>query len=508
VNNNLISLMIFAPFVGAVLQIFFPGGAGARNTRVANWIALTASLVGAFCAIAIALELQDLGPVADAAIGAAHPWIGSYAITYDVAVDGVNVLLVLLVAMIFPILIASEWNQKNGRPGFHALLLILQTAFFGTLCAQDVFVLFFFWALSALPFYFLIGIWGGKGREKAASHSIVMSSIGSAFVFGALILVYCSADPQSFSIKELVGAKLGTRMLDIGGNEFSVAPVAFILLSIGLAMRTPIWPFHGWVTEVAKEAPASVFVAFCGVSVPVTTYVFVKLCYPLFPETLGESARWIQVIGVLNLLICGVSALAQKELRMLMAYLCLSEVGLILLGVGSMNSAGMVGVSYQQLVLGLGLAGFGLFTGVIENRVGHDRFIDAEGGRALGGLVTRAPAITLFSGVLIASLLGFPGLGGFVGHSLLVIGSYSISPALVLLIGGAFLLSVYCLFNMYKMVFLGNEEQSTAGFVDLNAREKAYLLPLMIALLVCGLYPKPFIEIVRPAVLTLLSMVK
>jgi len=419
-----------------------------------------------------------------------------------------------LVALVFPILVAAEWNRKFGRRGMHGLLLVLQTAFFGTLCAQDIFVLFFFWALTSLPFYFLIAIWGGKDRERAASHSIVASSVGNALVFAALILVYYAVDPHSFSLHELAGAKLSLKALDIGGAHFLVGPAAFVLVGLGLALRAPIWPLHGWFTEVAREAPASVFVAFCGVSVPIATYVFVKLCYTLFPDTLGSSVRWIEVVGLLNLILCGLSAIAQKELRMLMAFLCLSEIGLVLLGVGSLSSAGIVGATYQELVLGLGLVGFGLFIGIVEDRLGHDRFVEPGGKRALGGLISAAPAISMFCGVFVASLLGFPGLGGFVGESMLVIGSYSISPVVVLMIGAALLLCIYGLFNMYKLVFLGTGSGSqsggvgTAAFEDLNLRERSYLVPLLLALLVCGLYPKPFIEMVRPAVLTLLSMVK
>ena len=515
-NNRLISVMIFAPLIGAFLQAFMPRSSSASSgvgesgdTHFGKWIALGSSLVGSLCAVAISIALAAQGP--DASIGVSHPWVGSYAITYDVSVDGLNVLLVLLVAIIFPILVAAEWNQKFGRRGMHGLLLVLQTALFGTLCAQDIFVLFFFWALSALPFYFLIGIWGGKNRERAASHAIVVNSIGNALLFAALILVYYSVDPHSFSLKELAGVKLGTKILDIGGFEFSVGPAAFLLTSLGLALRAPIWPFHGWFIEVAKEAPASVFVALCGVSVPVAAYVFVKLCYPLFPDTLGESVRWLQIIGILNLLVCGISALAQTELRTLIAFFCLSEIGLILLGVASLSSVGIVGATYQELVLGLGLAGFGLFTGIIEDRLGHDRFVDLDGKRVLGGLVWQAPAISMFSGILMGSLLGFPGLGGFVGRSMLVIGSYSIHPVFVVLISAALLLGVYCLFNMYKLVFLGTAEEgphSGSVFADLSLRERSYLVPLILALLLTGLYPKPFVEMVRPAVLTLLSMVK
>jgi NADH-quinone oxidoreductase subunit M len=495
--------MIFAPMIGALLQAFLPKESGSRG--IGRWVALGSGLVGSLCAILLSFSLQAQGP--DAQIGVSYPWVGSYAITYDVSIDGLNVLLVLLVALIFPILIAAEWDRKQGARGMHGLLLVLQTAFFGALCAQDMFVQFFFWTMSTLPFYFLIGIWGGQNRERAASHTIVANSIGSAFIFAALILVYYSVDPHSFSFHELVGSKLSAKMFDLGGLEFSVGPVAFVLISIGLALRTPIWPFHGWFIEVAQEAPPSVFVALCAVSVPVATYIFVKLCYTLFPETLGEYVRWIQLVGLVNLLVCGITAVAQKDLRRLMAFLCLSEVGLIFLGVGSLNSIGIVGAAYQQLVLGMGLAGFGLFTGIIETRVGHDRFADADGKRVLGGLVSRAPTISLLSGVLMASLLGFPGLGGFVGHAMIVIGSYAIHPVVVLFVGAALLLGIYCLFNMYKLVFLGTGEPD-AVFADLNLRERAYLAPVILGLLLFGLYPKPFIEMVRPAVLTLLSTIK
>lgn len=496
--------MIFAPLVGALLQALLPQPKSGEEGPSFRWVALGSSLIGSLVAIALSFGLQGQGP--DASIGVSHPWVGSYAISYDVAIDGLNVLLVLLVALVFPILVAAEWNQKSGRRGIQGLLLVLQTAFFGAICAQDIFVQFFFWAMSSLPFYFLIGIWGGKGRERAASHGIAASSLGNAFLFAALILVYYSVDPHSFSLHDLAGAKLSAKNLDIGGFELSVGPVAFVLVSLGLALRAPIWPFHGWFTEAAREAPASVFVALAGVSVPVATYIFVKLCYTLFPETLADSARWIEGIALVNLILFGVSAIAQTRLRMLMAFLCLSEVGMILLGVGSLSSAGIVGVTYQQMVLGIGLTGFGLLIGIIEERVDHDNFSDPAGKRVIGGLVTQAPIASLFAGVLLASLLGFPGLGGFVGHALLVIGSYSVHPAIVIFIGAALLMGVYYLFNMYKQVFLGGAEQPS--FKDLSFRERSYLMPLAMALLFCGLYPKPLIEVVRPAALTLLSMVK
>jgi NADH-quinone oxidoreductase subunit M len=357
----------------------------------------------------------------------------------------------------------------------------------------------------------LIGIWGSKGREVAAFRSIVSAAIGNALFFGALVLVYYSVDPHTFSLHDLATAKLAGHTFQFLGHDFSVATVAFALVSGGLALRAPIWPLHGWFTSVAEEAPPSVFVALSAVSVPAAAYIFVRVCFSLFPETVAELADGIVVVGVANLIMGGICAAAQRGLRLLLAFVCLSEVGLILIGIGSMSSPGVVGAVYQQFAVGLGIAGFGLFSGIMADRTGRSRFLTDEGEAGFGGIATRAPAMALVAGVVVASLLGFPGSTGFVGHALLMIGSYTVHPAAVILAGASLLLATYYLFGMYRYVFLGSESKADGGlggFADLTMRERAYLVPLVGCLLFFGLYPKPLIELVRPTVLTLLSTLK
>jgi NADH-quinone oxidoreductase subunit M len=495
---HLITLMLLLPFAGALLQ--------APARLPSRWIALGASLAGSLCGVFLVASMRGQTPeLQDKEL---IPWIGSYAISYDMGVDGLNALLVLLVSIVFPLLIAAEWKQRPGNRGMHGLLLILQASLAGAVCAQDLFLLFFFWALSALPFYFLIGIWGGEKRESAAFRSIVAASIGNALLFAALILVYYSVDPHTFSLQELAGGKLAGKTFRFLGNELAVSSVAFGLIGAGLALRAPVWPFHGWFTHVAEEAPPSVFVAQAAVSVPVAAYVFVRLAYSLFPETVVQWADAIVVVGALNLVMGGLCATAQRGLNLLLAFLCLGEVGLILMGIGSLNSAGVVGALFQVLSLGLGVAGFGLFSGLMADRTGRTRFLADDGSAGFGGVAAQAPAMAVVAGVVIASLLGFPGLGGFVGHSLLMIGSYSIHPAAVVLAGAALLLATYYLFTMYRHVFLGKVAAGIEGFSDLTAREQAYLLPLVGCLFVFGLYPKPLIELVRPTVLMLLSTIR
>lgn len=506
-NNHLISLMVLLPLIGVIFQAFLPKRTGVSSESLSRWAALVTSLAGSIFGFILIATMSRQTPELQAV--ESFSWVGAYAISYEVGIDGLSALLVLLVAIVFPILIAAEWNQKNGSRGMYALFLILQSTLAGALCAQDLFLQFFFWAVSALPFYFLVGIWGGEQRENSASRLISVSSIGNAFVLAALILIYYAADPHTFSLRELANSRLAEKNFEIFEHRLSVAPVAFGLLAAGLGLRTAVWPFHGWFTGVAKEAPASVFVALCGATIPVGVYIFIRLAYSLFPETLVASVGWIIAVGVLNVAVGMVSAVAQRDLRLLLAFFCISEMGFILIGLASLNPAGMVGAVYQQLSLGLGLAGFGLFSGIITERAGHSVFLPEDGETSkFGGVAMRAPLIAVIAGAFTVSLLGFPGFGGFVGKTLVYLGSYPGYPVPLVIAIVTMLLATYCLFTMYRQMFLGHAGAESEKVLDLGIRERSYLLPLVLALLICGIYPKPLLELVRPTVLTLLSLVK
>jgi NADH-quinone oxidoreductase subunit M len=506
-ENHLISIMLIAPFVGAVLQALMPSPR--TNEPLSRWIALATSLVSSLCGAVLVFSMQTQTP--DLQMTEIHPWIGSYAIQYALGLDGLNAPLVLLLSILFPVLIAAEWGRKDGERGIHGLFLILQGALIGAVCAQDIFLMFFFWALSSLPFYFLIGVWGGGQRESAAFRSVVTSAIGNALLFAALVLIYYSIDPHSFSLQELAGGKLTGREFEFLGYQLSVPVVAFSLIGAGLALRAPIWPLHGWFTHVSEEAPLTVVVALAATVVPVAAYIFERLSYSLFPATLFHFAPAIVVIGALNLVIGSVCAVAQRDLRLLLAYICVAQLGMVLIGIGSLSSAGTVGAVYFQLVLGLGLAGFGLFANLLSERTGKSWFLNESGERSFGGIAMQAPSVAVVAGIAVASLLGFPGLGGFVGDSLIIIGSYSVGPAVVMLACASIVLSGYYLFTMYRHVFLGSPAEAASGanpnFPDLTLRERIYLLPVVASLLFFGLYPKLLIELLRPTVLTLLSTV-
>ena len=503
-SNHLISWIIVLPVLGALIQSVLPNARS--DFGYARWTALGSSTLAGLLGIALVSSMS--AGTSDPQAFESWPWVGAYSISYQVGIDGLNVVGVILASVLFPALIAAEWKQSSGQRGMNGLFLLLQASIFGTYLAQDLFLQFFFWAMTAIPFYFLIGIWGGEHRETAAFRTTVSASLGNAFVFLALILVFYSVDPHTFSLAELSGGKLTQDKLSLLGIEIPIAACAFALVSAGVMLRMPIWPLHGWFTAAAEEAPPSALVALAGAVVPASVYLFIRLAYSLFPDMLHDASQWIVIIGVVNLVMGGLSAVSQSSLRGLMAFLCLGQVGLTLLGVGSLNSAGLVGAVYQTLTFGLGIAGFGLLAGMMIERTGQAEFLNEKGQRVFGGIALKAPMVALIAGVLISSLLGIPGVGGFVGQALVMVGTYSVHPATVLVIAGSFVIGAYCLMMVYRWIFLGKAATDVRDFPDLTWRERACLLPIVGGLLVLGVYPKPLLELVRPTVLTLLSTVR
>ncbi len=506
----LITPMVFTPLAGAILQALLPTGLklGAQGAdAIGRWIALSSSLASAACAIVLLFSMNP--SIAGLQANETFQWIASYAITYDMAADGLNILLVVLIAAVFPVLIAAEWKQKSSPRGMHGLLLVLQSALVGAACAQDAFLQFAFWGLSAFPFYFLIGIWGSEEREETAFRHIISSSIGNAMIFAALLLIYYSADPHTFSLRELAGKKLAGKTFELSGIEIGISPAVCFLMGLGYAFRAPIWPIHGWFTQMARQAPSTVFVA-QGVASLTAVYLFLRAGLTLFPEVTTGISSVLVAVGVVNLVVGAVCSVGQRDLRLLLAYVCVAEVGLMLIGMGSLRSAGVVGSVYGMLSAGLAITGFGLFLSAIVGRTSEGAFIAEDGNRVLGGLAGKAPFLATLMGIVLASLIGLPGVGGFIGHSLIVMGSFPSHPWTVVIAGLSLILLVYCLFAMYRMVFLGTSKggREAGGEITLSYREQAYLLPIAFFIVLAGVYPKPLIDLVATTVGAFLGQMK
>ncbi|NDD93465.1 hypothetical protein EBZ37_15465, partial [bacterium] len=296
------------------------------------------------------------------------PWVGSYAISYELAIDGISRVGVLIISILFPVLIASEWTRRSGARGMYALFLVLQGSLLGSACAQDLFLLFFFWSISSIPIFFLVGIWGGENKEAAAFRALVTSVLGNALLFGAFVLIYYSKEPHTFLIRELLQSPVPEKLIRVAGLELPVSKVAFVFVFLATALRAPVWPVHGWFTRLMVEAPASVVVAVAAAVVPSAVLIFARLGHELFPGVLVSSANWILAAGLINMLAGTFVVSAEKRLSSILSWIVVVQVGFSLIAIGSKNSSSMVGLVYQQLSLALAVAGLGLVFGAIGSR--------------------------------------------------------------------------------------------------------------------------------------------
>lgn len=502
--EHLMTTVIMLPIGGAIAQ-----GVFSKKPYLQRYLGLGASLVSTLLLLLGMNALSDvLQPGGEGRLHESLPWVASYAINYELAMDGLNVVPLLLISMIFPVLIALEWDQRKARPGYFALLLLLQGALLGAGFAQDLFLIFFFWAMSAVPVFYLVGIWGGENRELAASRYAAFSTLGNALIFGSILLVYSSVEPHTFLIREISSTKLASAQFDLLGYTFSTSNVAFILFSLGLAMRVPVWPMHGWYTRLSYEAPATVLVAVTSGVIPIAALLLLRVSYPLFPGVLKQVAPVLFVAGAGNIILAGLLAAIQTSFRQLVAYLAMTTFGFTLFGLGAVNSAGIVGALLLQFSFGVAGGGFAIIGGLLRDRVGTDHVLTEKGEKALGGAAVKTPAIAFVSGVVVASILGIPGLGGFVSQALLWIGGYQSAPVLVILCLVSTVFGSAVLLRHYRLVFFGETSTTSSALADLSLRERLLLSPWILASFALGVYPKPLLDYVRPAVEALITQMK
>jgi len=494
-----VTFIIAFPFLVAVLQAIILGMDGYRSNPGYRWISLVASLLASVVAIGMIFWIDRHG--SGMFLHEGFDWVGSYAIRYDVGVDGLNLPLILLIAVVFPILILAEWGHRAGSRGYHNLFLVLQAAFFGMVTAQDLFLELFFLSLVAFPIYFMIAVFGGPGREKVAFRFLITAVMAALLFFVGLLLVYFSVDPSSLSIADFHRHEIGGHLATVFGSQVSVSSLAFWIFCIAFCCFLPIFPIHGWFSNLAGDAPQIVLVIFCSILIPSVTNVFTRIGYFLFPEELLKYSTFLMFIGAVNLVFGFMCTAGQKQLGRFYSFLAMGEVGILIMGMTSRDSAGVVGAVYSQLSLGLGLAGFGLFLALMNER--GEKNLELTETTSTQPLIQKTPAIAVFVGLFSIALLGFPGSGGFIGNALIAMGAQSVSSAFVIVLVCAEMILVYGLFSVFQGVFLTGGVNFIDGS-DLSPRERTYLIPLLLMLLFLGVYPKLLLDLIKPTVDALL----
>src|SRR5215210_1722102 len=424
------------------------------------------------------------------------PWIESIGVRYEFGIDGIALLLVLLTTLLGVLAFLSSWSAIHTREKeYYIFLLLLQTAMLGVFMAMDFFLFYVFWEVMLVPMYFLIGIWGGPRRLYASIKFFLYTLAGSVLMLlGILALYFYNSGgllgwkglghPPSFSI---------TQFHDIGA---SIPPDLQLWIFLGLffsfAIKVPMFPFHTWLPDAHVEAPTAGSVILAGVLLKMGTYGFVRFSLPILPDATRRLLPWMAALSIIGIIYGALVAMAQKDMKKLVAYSSVSHLGFVMLGVAAMNTQGVQGAVYQMLNHGVSTGGLFLIVGMLSDRR-HTRLI-AE----FGGLKKVVPHLVAVFLIVTLSSIGLPGLNGFVGEFLILLGAYRWSPrAAAFAATGVVLSATYMLWMFQRVNYGPVTHAENAAMPDLTGREILYLAPIVLLCFWIGLYPRPFFRILE-----------
>jgi NADH-quinone oxidoreductase subunit M len=475
--DNVLTWMIFTPLLGAVVLLFLPS----KADKLIKTVAIGFTIPPLLLAVGIFQEF-DRTTIAMQFVQRAE-WIPSFNIQYFVGIDGVSITMVLLSALLCPICLLASWNIDKAVKAYFALFLLLDTAMMGVFCALDFFLFFVFWEVMLLPMYFLIGIWGGPRREYAAIKFFIYTMVGSVLMMVAMLALYFYSEPYTFDL--LVLAERAPTY------SITFQRLAWVALFIGFAIKVPAFPFHTWLPDAHVEAPTAVSVILAGVLLKMGTYGILRINYPLFPEATVEFAFYCLVaLGVWNIVYGALCAMAQTDLKKLIAYSSISHMGYVMFGMATLTQQGIDGAVLQMFNHGTVTAMLFLLVGVIYDRA-HHREING-----FGGIAQIMPFYTGWTALAFFAAMGLPGLSAFVSEVLVLIGGWQNYPKLTIVAASAVVLTAGYMLWALQRVYLGPPNEKYLDLPDISLREVATLAPLAVIVIVLGVYPQPILELI------------
>ncbi len=490
----ILTTLIALPVVGAVLLLFIRDDE--QHAALIRGVALVISLL--VFAETLLLWSGFSPTVAEFQFVERHAWIPAFGITYLVGVDGISLLLLVLTAFLTPIALLGSWDSIHKRlKAFCIFMLLLESAMMGVFVSLDLFLFYVFWDAMLVPMYFLIGIWGYDRRIYAAVKFILYTMAGSVLMLLAILgLAYLhstTTGSYSFELARLSQLDVPPRL------QFWF----FLAFTLAFAIKVPLFPFHTWLPDAHVEAPTAGSVILAGVLLKMGTYGLVRFAFPLFPGAAAYFAPWLAGLAVIGIIYGALVAMVQPDMKKLVAYSSVSHLGFVVLGIAAMNTQGVSGAVYQMLNHGVSTGGLFLLVGMLSDRR-HTRLIAEYGG--LKKVMPRLVAVFL---LVTLSSIGLPGLNGFVGEFLILLGAFRWNPGMAAFAATGVILSATYMLWMFQRVNYGTvTNEKNASLADLRPREWFVMVPIVAAAVLMGVLPNLFLRSIEPPVERLINQVR
>ena len=476
----LISVITFLPAVGAAIILFMSARDELSRRNIRNVALFVTSLN---FVISLALWIWFDPSESGFQFVEEYPWIGEF-MTYRMGVDGISMLFVILTTFLMPFCVLASWESVQTRiREYMVAFLILETFMIGVFCALDLILFYVFFEAGLIPMFLIIGIWGGKRRIYASFKFFMYTLLGSVLMLLAMMAMYWNAGTTDITA------------LLTHAFPASMQTWLFLAFFASFAVKLPMWPFHTWLPDAHVEAPTAGSVVLAAILLKLGGYGFLRFSLPMFPLASAELAPYIFALSVMAIVYTSLVALAQEDIKKLIAYSSVAHMGYVTLGIFAANTYGIEGAIFQMLSHGLVSGALFLCVGVVYDRM-HTREIEAY-----GGLVNVMPKYAVAFMVFTMANVGLPGTSGFVGEFLTLLGIFQVNTWVALFATlGVILSAAYALWLYRRVIFGALEKEALKSMLDLSARERAIIYPLVALVIFFGVYPAPVFDVISASV--------
>jgi len=486
-----LSTVVFIPLLGSLLLLAVPGS----RKGVIRGVALAVMVIDFLVSLPLFWAVDATSSAFQFIEKAA--WIPSLGISYHLGIDGISLLLVLLTTFLGPIVVFGSSGVTKHLKAYFVAMLTLQTGMLGTFLSLDLFLFYIFWEVMLIPMYFLIGIWGGTERIYAALKFFIYTMVGSLLMLVGILWIYFNVHIPG------IGHSFDYTLIMRHAQFPAQAQLwLFAAFALAFAIKVPMFPFHTWLPDAHVQAPTAGSVILAGVLLKMGTYGFIRFAMPMFPEGVEYFKPLMLTLAVIGIVYGGLVSIVQPDMKKLVAYSSVSHLGFVMLGLFALNSQAVSGALIQMINHGLSTGALFLLVGVVYDRR-HTRLISEY-----GGIAKVMPWYTLIFTVVALSSIGMPGLNGFVGEFLILVGAYKASPtAAIISATGVILAAIYLLWMLRRVFYGPLTNKANESLTDLKPVEWASLLPLLVFIVWIGVHPNTFLSKFAVSIETFLTQV-